>query len=49
MEEYEGKMRTREEEMEVEKENLVQEVSRGKSAAINLMQVWTSLNLWFHE
>lgn len=38
--ELEGKLRDREDVMEKEKETLVQEVSRGKSAAITLMQVW---------
>ena len=37
--ELEGQLREREDVMEQEKESLVQEVSRGKSAAISLMQV----------
>ena len=38
--EMEEKLRKTEDDMEVEKERLVQEVSRGKSAAITLMQVF---------
>ena len=36
-------MRGREDQMETEKEKLVQEISRGKSAAITLMQVRTTV------
>jgi hypothetical protein len=39
IDEYEEKLRGREDQMETEKEKLVQEISRGKSAAITLMQV----------
>lgn len=39
IDEYEEKIRGREEQLETEKESLVQEISRGKSAAISLMQV----------
>ncbi|XP_060588973.1 golgin subfamily A member 4-like [Ruditapes philippinarum] len=38
IDEYEEKLRGREDQMETEKEKLVQEISRGKSAAITLMQ-----------
>ena len=39
VEEMEEKLRKAEDDMEVEKEKLVQEVSRGKTAAISLLQV----------
>ena len=42
--EMEEKLRKTDDDMEVEKERLVQEVSRGKSAAITLMQVQSNFN-----